>query len=65
MLRPFLIAVAIALLAGVLPASAQGGGSCAEWCRANRCTGGLSGNMQPVCMNKCIPACEQKRSKHK
>jgi hypothetical protein len=60
-MRSLLAAVAMSLVASVLPASAQGGGGCAEWCRINRCTGGISANMGQVCINKCTAACEAKR----
>jgi hypothetical protein len=61
MLRVFLIAVAISMMAEALPASAQDGkGSCAEWCRINRCSGGMMSGAAPVCMNQCVAACKQK-----
>ena len=61
-MRVLLVAVAVSLVASVLPASAQGGvGGCPEWCRINRCTGGIAANMGAVCINKCTAACEAKR----
>lgn len=39
MLRIILLALAIGLVADVLPAAAQGGG-CAGWCLSNKCNGG-------------------------
>jgi hypothetical protein len=59
-MRVLLAAVAMSLVC-VLPASAQGGGGCAEWCRVNRCTGGLAASMGATCINKCVAACEAKR----
>ena len=63
MLRAFLAALAILFLANSTPASAQS--SCAEWCRANRCSGGLQAGSAPVCMTKCVAACQKRTSKQK
>jgi len=60
-MRVLLAAVAMSLVASVLPASAQGGGGCAEWCRVNRCTGGIAASMGATCINRCVAACEAKR----
>jgi len=60
-MRVLLAAVAICLAASALPASAQGGGGCPEWCRVNRCTGGLAASMGATCINKCVAACEAKK----
>jgi hypothetical protein len=60
MARVFLAAMVITLMAGVLPASAQGGGGCDAWCRANRCNGGMVSGNAPVCMSKCVAICQQK-----
>jgi hypothetical protein len=60
-MRILLAAIAMSFVASALPASAQSGGGCTEWCRANRCTGGLSANMGQTCINKCVAACEAKR----
>jgi hypothetical protein len=40
MVRIDLTAVAITLLAGALPASAQGGAGCEQYCRNGPCAGG-------------------------
>jgi len=61
--RLFLSALAIPFLAHSTCASAQG--SCAEWCRANRCGGGMQAGSAPVCMNKCVTACQKRTSKQK
>jgi hypothetical protein len=68
MVRTCLIASLISLIAGLTPASAQGGGGCEQWCRANRCSaaGGIgyaAGGLQ--CMTKCVATCKEKMSKHK
>jgi hypothetical protein len=60
MLRSVLLAVAICLVAGSIPASAQKR-SCAEACRS-RCTGA---GVPMACQNRCMPICEEKRSKAK
>ena len=60
MLRSVLLAVVICLVAGSIPASAQQR-SCAEVCRA-RCAGA---GVPMQCQNKCMPNCEEKRSKAK
>jgi len=41
-MRVFLTALVLSLLAGAVPASAQG--SCDQWCRSHRCSGGGLGN---------------------
>ena len=44
MMRVLLTVIAITIVAGVSPGFAQAGG-CTEWCRVNRCSGGMvSGN---------------------
>jgi len=64
MVRIFLAATAISFLAGVIPASAQGLGKCAEWCRMNRCSAGMANRGNPVkCMKLCTEKCEQKKGK--
>jgi hypothetical protein len=60
--RIFLTAVAISLVAGTFPASAQGGG-CEAWCRANRCSGGYMSGNAPKCMINCVAACQKKHAK--
>ena len=60
MVRVFLVVVAISLVAGIFPASAQGGGGCSEWCRANRCSGGYMSGNAPRCMIACVEACQKK-----
>jgi len=60
-MRVLIAAVAMSLVASVLPASAQGGGGCADWCRVNRCTGGIAASMGATCINRCVAACEAKR----
>jgi len=60
MTRMFLAVSAIAIVAGVSPGFAQGGG-CNEWCRVNRCNGGMVSGNPPVCMNRCVAACQAKR----
>jgi hypothetical protein len=58
MLRSILLAVAISLVAGSVPALAQFKGSCNDWCVQNRCAhGALS---VPACVSKCTAACKQK-----
>jgi hypothetical protein len=63
MARMLLIAVAISLTAGVLPASAQGGGGCQQWCRNGPCSNGGVGRApgSPVCMQECVAKCQQKQ----
>ena len=60
MLRVFLAAVVISLVAGIFPASAQGISGCTEWCRANRCSGGYMSGNAPRCMIGCVEACQKK-----
>jgi hypothetical protein len=66
MARTFLTAVVISFMAGVLPASAQGGGGCDQYCRNGPCAGGGVNRMpgSPICMRQCMEAC-QKKSKTK
>jgi hypothetical protein len=63
MVRVLLIATAIAFVLGILPASAQGGGGCEAWCRANRCNGGNMSANAPRCMIGCVAACQKKSKK--
>jgi hypothetical protein len=63
MVRVFLAAIAICLIAGTFPASTQGGGGCDAWCRANRCSGGYVSGNAPKCMINCVAACQKKHSK--
>jgi hypothetical protein len=66
MLRIFLMAIVFSLMAAVVPASAQNGAGCTEWCRVNRCLGGSAGGAaNPRCMNACVAACQAKMSKPK
>jgi hypothetical protein len=60
MVRVLLTVLAITIVAGVSPSFAQGGG-CNEWCRVNRCSGGMMSGNAPVCMNRCVAACQAKR----
>ena len=56
MLRSTVIAFAISLLSGSVPALAAQ--SCSDWCLQNRCGHGA---MNPQrCLQNCVPACEQK-----
>jgi hypothetical protein len=64
MVRVLLTVIAISFVAGVFPAFAQGGG-CAQWCRVNRCSGGMVSGSAPQCMNQCVAACQAKMSKQK
>jgi len=59
MLRSILlVAVTISAVAGSVSAFAFTG-SCFDWCSTVRCPHGeRSGS--PVCMNKCVPACQAK-----
>jgi len=63
MLRAALIATAIILGAGLQLAYAQNGGDCTGWCRANRCSGGMTAGAAPQCMNQCVAACQAKSKK--
>ena len=63
MLRLFLVALAVSVIAQSTPAAAQS--SCVEWCRANRCSGGMQAGSAPVCMSKCVAACQKRTSKQK
>jgi hypothetical protein len=63
MLRLILVALAISFIAQSTPVAAQS--SCAEWCRANRCSGGMQAGSAPVCMSKCVAACQKRTSKQK
>ena len=63
MLRALLAALIILLVAQSTPAAAQS--SCAEWCRANRCSGGMQTGNAPGCMTKCVAACQKRTSKQK
>jgi hypothetical protein len=62
MLRAILLAVAISLVAGSIPAFAQNfAGSCRDLCLKNRCG---HGSMNPnVCMYNCVAACKKKNPK--
>lgn len=60
MVRLFLTALALSLIAGVFTASAQGSGGCTQWCRVNRCSGGMVSGSAPVCMSQCVAACQKK-----
>jgi hypothetical protein len=64
MLRTSLIVIVIGLAGGLTAAHAQSGG-CAQWCRANRCSGGMQSGAQPQCMTQCVAICQQKMSKTK
>ena len=60
MLRSILFAIALSfVLAGTLPTFAAQ--SCQEWCMQNRCAHGALN--QPLCMSRCVPACQEKRGK--
>jgi hypothetical protein len=56
MLRFILAAVAFSLLCRATPIFAAQ--SCEDWCE-NRCAHRVPS--QGVCMNKCVPACQQRR----
>jgi hypothetical protein len=62
MLRVLLLAGAINLAIGIVPASAQGGEGCGTWCRVNRCSGGMQEGSAPICMQRCIAACLRRSS---
>jgi hypothetical protein len=62
MLRASLMAVVIGLICGLTPAQAQNGVNCFEFCRTNRCNGGM---MTGGCMNKCVAICQSKHAKPK
>jgi hypothetical protein len=57
MLRSIKFVIVISFLCGATPTFAAQ--SCQEWCAQNRCAHGVIS--QPACMNKCVPACQQKR----
>jgi hypothetical protein len=63
MLKAVLIIVAIGL-SEVGTANAQSGG-CTQWCRTNRCSGGMMSGSAPQCMNQCVAACQQKMKSKK
>jgi hypothetical protein len=64
MLRAILVIAAIGAVMGAIPASAQGGGSCQQWCAQNRCVGGMGYAAGGAgCMAKCVPACQAKHRK--
>jgi hypothetical protein len=63
MLRTSLIIIVVSL-AGLTAAQAQSG-DCAQWCRANRCSGGMQSGAQPQCMTQCVAICQQRMSKTK
>jgi hypothetical protein len=67
MLRACVVAITITLVAGLTPASAQGGGGCEQYCRGGPCSGGGVGYAPgaPKCMQACIARCQQKKGKFK
>jgi hypothetical protein len=56
MLKLILAVIGFSLLCGAIPTLAAQ--SCEDWCQ-NRCAHRILS--QIVCMNKCVPACQQKR----
>ena len=56
MLRLILAAALFSLVCGTIPALAAQ--SCEDWCQ-NRCARRVLS--QVACMNKCVPACQQRR----
>jgi len=64
MLRISLVIIVIGLATGLTAAHAQSGG-CAQWCRVNRCSGGMQSGSSPQCMEQCVAICQQKMSKPK
>jgi hypothetical protein len=61
MLRPVVVAVAISLLSGSVPALAQNfKGSCEQFCREKRCAAGNAAFTMNTCMAKCVPNCRMK-----
>jgi hypothetical protein len=65
MVRTFLIAAALGLAAGFLPASAQSKASCEEVCLKGRCAPSNVEYNQSICMNKCVQSCNMARQKAK
>ncbi len=60
MVRSVLFFIGVALLYGTIT-PAHAAQSCQEFCMQNRCAHGVIS--QAACMNRCVPICEQKRSK--
>ena len=61
MLKPIVVAVAISLLSGSLPAVAQNfKGSCEKFCREKRCSAGNASHGMATCMSICVPNCRMK-----
>lgn len=63
MLRTILLAVAVVLVAGSIPASAakMSRNACRNWCLQNRCMHG-AGNQQ-LCLEHCVPDCVKRHSR--
>ncbi len=63
MLQATLIIIAIGL-SGIGAANAQSG-TCAQWCRVNKCSGGMVSGAAPQCMSQCVAVCQQKMKSKK
>ena len=60
MLKSIILAVAISLAAGSIPALAKSSkGNCTQWCLQNRC--GAKSLNQTGCMGNCVPTCKKHR----
>ena len=57
MLRLLLMAAVVGMVIDVTPASAL---DCVQWCRTNKCNGGMTAGAAPQCMNQCVAVCQQK-----
>ena len=61
MLRIAIVAAAISLFSGSIPALAQNfKGSCEQFCREKRCATGNASHGMNICMSKCVPNCKMK-----
>jgi len=63
MLRAMLVVVTLGVATGLTNAQAQSSVNCGDWCRINRCSGGMTAGAAPQCMTECVAVCQQKMSK--
>jgi hypothetical protein len=67
MLKSLLVVAAVSVSAGLIvtpvPAFAQNGKNCEEWCTKVRCAPGNVSYSIGTCMARCVPACNRGKQK--
>jgi hypothetical protein len=57
-MRVLLVVMTIGFVLDVIPATAQNGQGCIQWCQTNKCSAGRA--KPQICMGNCIAACQRK-----